>query len=53
MFGVAGFIVSRAWGFWVNMSHGTEMGALASLIQASCSFVADIKLALIRAYKSF
>lgn len=45
--GVAGFIAYGGWGFWVNMSHGTEMGAMAGLIQGSYSFVLTLSMTMV------
>jgi hypothetical protein len=50
MSGVAGFIVYGGWGFWVNMSHGTEMGAMAGLIQGSYSFVLTLSMTIFMEY---
>ena len=48
--GVAGFIVYGGWGFWVNMSHGTEMGVMAGLIQGSYSFVLTLSMTIVMEY---
>jgi hypothetical protein len=48
--GAAGFVVYGGWGSWVNMSHGTQMGAVAGLIQGGYSFVLTFCMTIVMAY---
>jgi hypothetical protein len=41
---------SGSWWFWVNMSHGTQMGAVAGLIQGGYSFVLTFCMTIVMAY---
>jgi hypothetical protein len=41
------FIAYGGWGFWVNMSHGIEMGTTAGLIQGSYSVVLTLSMTMV------
>lgn len=45
--GVLGFLAYGSWAFWVNMEHGTDIGARAGLVQGSWSFVLTLTMTLV------
>lgn len=45
--GIAGFLAYGGWAFWLNSSHGTEMGVSAGVLQGSYSFVLTLTMTLV------